>query len=330
MSEPLDRWAVPSEFTVARAEHVLPQTRLPTFPELELLTYVAVEKRLGRRAKPVDASEALIDLAAWQLAAGAPEAMLRTVRGLLSRPAPPAQRLTCLRLLWLAPADAGAHTFRSYAELWKQERERPGPLRVELALAVAGHIVADRPDKSLEVLSRVAKDVRRARPLVRGMFALVLGAARAELGDEAGYQAALDQAHARFARIGHDFALAQCALLAFRWESRHQRRPAVMQAVLEHAVYRYLAAGRWSWAARTITHGLVPSLAEPSDADLAMWFGLASSHALGSRSLAAAESVLNVAARLGFAAQLDGLGAHSTARFRRVHRAPTVVSRSSE
>ena len=120
----------------------------------------------------------------------------------------------------------------------------------------------------------------------------------------------LDDAHTFFAAIDDQLGLAQCALLAYSREAASTKRGAVMRGYLEHAIYRYEADGRPEWAARTISHVLVPLLVDELKApatEVAELLARAAGFAVQAKSQSALKSVFRIAAKLGYAASVTTL-----------------------
>jgi len=122
--------------------------------------------------------------------------------------------------------------------------------------------------------------------------------------------ARLDDAHTRLASLDDAFGLAQCALLAHAQELATTKRPALLRGYLEHAIYRYESDGRPDWAARTITHALVPLLVDEIKApaaEVTAALSRAAALAVQARSQLALKSVFHIASKLGYAASVSTL-----------------------
>ncbi len=132
--------------------------------------------------------------------------------------------------------------------------------------------------------------------------------------------ALLDDAHTRLATLDDAFGLAQCALVAHAHELATTRRPALLRGYLEHAIYRYESDGRAEWAARTITHALVPLLVDEikvPEAEVTELLARAASLAVQARAQIALKSVFRTASKLGYAASVNTLNEFDPPSFAR-------------
>ena len=93
-----------------------------------------------------------------------------------------------------------------------------------------------------------------------------------------------------------------------------------MRSYLEHAIYRYESDGRPEWAARTISHALVPllvdGLAAPAT-EVGELLGRAVALAAQAKSEFCLEAVFRIAAKLGFVASLTALNQFDPPTFTR-------------
>jgi hypothetical protein len=141
--------------------------------------------------------------------------------------------------------------------------------------------------------------------------------------------ARLDDAYTKLAALDDAFGLAQCALLAHAQELATTRRPALLRGYLEHAIYRHESDGRAEWAARTITHALVPLLVDELEAPVAEVTDLlahAAALAVQARSQLSLKSVFRTASKLGYVASINTLNEFDPPSFaRRAGDAPLPV-----
>ena len=298
------RWQVPPTYDpdLDFGGGVLRQRGTPTAPALNLLSFLALEEQLAALGPA--------SLLAWQLAADQDEAVAATVLQLLEDPA--TDRLWCAHVMQLV-ADSAQRSGEVAKLAWQAPHAQEAD-RVSAGLLLVTSVLAVSPDKARQFLPKIEPGLVHATPPQRAAYALIRAALDAE-------PTLLDDAYRQFAALDHHFGLAQCALVAHQYEQAGARRPALLRGYLEHAIYRYDIGRRESWAARLITYGLLPLLAETlraPDDELATWLQRAASFATGARSLPELQGVFRLARKLGFEATISTLEASDPPQFVRV------------
>lgn len=305
-----DRWRVPADYDVDldAGGRVLRHRGQPGAPALNLLSYLEVERLL---AEPGPYSAL-----AWQLAADADDVATELVMSFVDGPT--VDRVICAHVMQVAadPEQRGVQVAKlAWRDATDEQRVGAG-----LMLVTSAQLTAE---KASPFLDKIEPGLAHATPVQRATFALI----RASL---TGSAALLDDAHRQFAELDHALGLAQCALVAYQHEQAGPRRPELLRAYLEHAIYRYDVGRRDSWAARTITYALVPLLvdavrAEPTE--LADWLQRAVAFAASAQSADELRGAFRTAAKLGFDAALTTLEPSDPPQFTR--RAGWVDRRSS-
>lgn len=280
----------------------------PGAPALNLLSYLEVERLLVEPG-PYSAL-------AWQLAADADDVATELVMGLVDGPT--VDRVICAHVMQVAadPEQRGVQVAKlAWRDATDEQRVGAG-----LMLVTSAQLTAE---KASPFLDKIEPGLAHATPAQRATYALI----RASL---AGSPALLDDAHRQFAELDHALGLAQCALVAFQHEQAGARRPELLRAYLEHAIYRYDVGRRESWAARTITYALVPLLVDAIRAEpaaLADWLQRAVAFAASAQSADELRGAFRIAAKLGFDGAVSTLEPSDPPQFTR--RAGWIERRSS-
>ena len=306
------RWHVPASYETDLdfGGRVLRQRSQPTVPALNVLSFLALEEQL---VAPGPAS-----MLAWQLLADDDAAVVATVLRLLEDPA--ADRLWCAHVTQVAadPTQRGWEV----AKLAWQSPATSETERVSAGLMLVTSAFAMSPDKARQFLPKIEPALVHATPGQRATYALIRAALDAS-------PALLTEAHAQMSALepgAQAFGLAQCALVAYQHELAGGRRLPLLRGYLEHAIYRYDLGRRESWAARVITFGLIPMIADAPADELATWLQRAAAFAIGARSLPELQGVFRAARKLGFEASVGMLEASDPPVFVRT----SVPTRASQ
>lgn len=279
------RWHVPEGYDVSDREVVLPPPRgsLGHQPTLGILSVRALEEQA--------AGEGVLALVAWQIIAGASDLATRTLERVANVMDMSGLELLVLGHAYVATglgAGAGFETAQRARKLLKQPVTASS---IDASLLLGVTALPFGAERVRTLLGMLEPELQQATDEHRAVHALLTAAVAPE-------PAHLDQAYDRFAALGDDFGLAQCALLAHAREAAGDNRVDVKRAYLEHAIYRYEADGRPEWAARTIVQGVVPLLTEDPSEQLAR----AAAFATQARSHLSVDLVFRSAAKLGYAA----------------------------
>jgi hypothetical protein len=301
------KWRVPESYDIEDRAFVAPPLRgvVPTAPVLGMLSIRALEEQAT--------GDGMFSLIAWQLKAGAATLAAETLARLDQTPG-----LSGIEQLMLAHAH---YVFGDDHAFEHAQRTRKVLKTVDAGLTLAATALPHGAERVRILLDKLEPELAQATDAQRAVLALIRAAAEPA-------PAQLDAAYAQMLAIDDAFGLAQCALLAHAQERANAKRPPVMRAYLEHAVYRYEADGRPEWAALVIAQGLVPLLVDELDAPAEVvgeLFSRAAGLALEANALATLESVFRLAARCGYAPTLTSLSQLDPPTFARRGAAPPTA-----
>jgi hypothetical protein len=307
------KWDVPDKYDITEREVVVPPPRaqLPTAPMLGILSVRALEEQAR--------GEGMFALYAWQVIAGAGGVAMKTIEQLAVTP-----DLSGIELLMLGHAytATGAGEGAAFEIAQRARKLLKAPVTahsVDASLLLAVTALPYGAQRVRTLLDMIEPELPHGTDEQRAVHALIRAAADPE-------PARLDEAHARFTALDDAFGLAQCALVAHAHESATTKQPALMRAHLEHAAFRYESDGRPEWAARTLSHALVPLLAEGSAAsasEIGELLGRAVALALEAKSEFCLEAVFRIAAKLGFVTSVATLSQFEPPTFTR--RDPSIA-----
>ena len=291
------KWNVPDSYDITERAFALPPpvSHTGTGPVLAMLSVRALEDQA--------AGTGLFALFAWQFMAAAGPIATQTLEQLAH-----SSNLSGIELLMLGHAYAATGigdgaAFEIAQRARKILKQPVTPQSVEASLLLAATAMPFGAERVRTLLEMLETELAQATDEHRAMHALLRAAADPD-------PARLDDAHTLFAVLDDQLGLAQCALLAYSREAASTKRAQVMRGYLEHAIYRYEADGRPEWAARTISHVLVPLLVDELKApatEVTELLGRAAGFAVQAKSQAALKSVFRIAAKLGYAASVTTL-----------------------
>ena len=309
-----DKWRVPESFDIADREFALPPPRriLATAPVLAMLSVRALEDQAT--------GDGVLALFAWQVMAGAGQLATETLQRFAA-----SENLSGIELLLLGHAyeatDAGESVAFEIAQRARKILKQPVTAQsVDASLLLAVTALPFGVDRVKMLLEKLDPELAHGTDEHRAVHALIRAATDPD-------PARLDDAHAKFAALDDALGLAQCALVAHAHEFATTKRPELMRAYLEHAIYRYESDGRPEWAARTISHALVPLLLDDLKApanEVGELLGQAAGLAIQAKSQFSLESVFRIAAKLGFTASLRSLNQFEPPYFVRRDSAPVI------
>lgn len=317
MAEQLDaKWHVPDSYDITERVIALPPPAAlqPAAPMLGILSVRALEDQAT--------GSGLFALVAWQAIAGASALAAQTLDQLVHT-----SNLAGIELLMLGHAYAATGTgdgaaFEVAQRARKLLKQPVTPQSIEASLLLAATALPYGAERVRTLLDMLEPELAQATDEHVAVHALIRAAADPS-------PERLDDAHTKLATIDDAFGLAQCALLAHAQELATTNRPAMLRGYLEHAIFRYESDGRPDWAARTITHALLPLLVEKLDASqgqLADQLSRAAALAVQARSQLALKSVFLTASKLGYAASVTTLNEFDPPSFaRRAADAPAPV-----
>jgi hypothetical protein len=308
-------WKVPDDYDIAERTFGLPPPRslLPTAPMLGVLSLRALEDQAS--------GDGMFSLYAWQVMAGANAVATETIERIAHTPELSGLALLVLGHAYVATGAGGGSAFEIAQRARKLLKVSEDALSIDASLLLAVTALPYGNERVRTLLEKLEPELARGTDEHRAVHALVRAAADPD-------PARLDDAHARLVALDDHFGVAQCALLAYTREAEATKRPAALRGYLEHAIYRYESDGRPEWAARTISHALVPllvdQLAVPASEAGAL-LGRAASLAVEARSELALEAVFRMATKLGFTATVTALGPFDPPEFTR-REAPAVAA----
>ncbi|HEY4055737.1 MAG TPA: hypothetical protein VGM39_03985 [Kofleriaceae bacterium] len=289
------KWTVPDSYDITERELVLPPPRgySGTQPLLGMLSVRAVEEQAN--------GEGHIALFAWQVMSGAWTVASETIERLSNSVDMSGLELLVLGHAYAATELAGGVAFETAQRARKILKQPVTEHSIDASLLLAVTALPFGPERVRTLLDMLGTELEAGTALHAAVHALLRAATDA--------QVSLDDAYAKFVALDDHFGVAQCALVGYAREAATTKRPAVLREWLEHAVYRFEADGRPEWAARTISHALVPVLVELAvpASEMAEVLGRAIAFGVQARSEYTVESVFRTAAKLGYGARLTTL-----------------------
>jgi hypothetical protein len=298
------KWQVPDGYDITERDLVLPPPRGYTGaqPMLGILSVRALEDQAT--------SDGQIALFAWQVMAGAWQSATETIDRLANSIDMSGLELLIVGHAYAATDLAGGASFETAQRARKILKQPVTAQSIDASLLLAVTALPFGAERVRTLLDMLGAELQAGTDEHHAVHTLLRAAADPTVS--------LDDAYTMFSAIDDHFGLAQCALIGHARELATTRRPEALRGYLEHAIYRYEADGRPEWAARTISHALVPLLADELKADpgeLAALFGRAIALGIQARSQYTVESVFRVASKLGFGAQLSTLSQFDPPRF---------------
>ena len=291
------KWNVPDSYDITERAYALPPpaSHTGTGPVLTMLSVRALEDQAT--------GTGLFALFAWQIMAAAGPIATQTLEQLAHSSNLSGIELLMLGHAYAATGIADGAAFEIAQRARKILKQPVTPQSVEASLLLAATALPFGAERVRTLLEMLEPELAQGTDEHRAMHALLRAAADPD-------PVRLDDAHTFFAAIDDQLGLAQCALLAYSREAASTKRGAVMRGYLEHAIYRYEADGRPEWAARTISHVLVPLLVDELKApatEVAELLARAAGFAVQAKSQSALKSVFRIAAKLGYAASVTTL-----------------------
>lgn len=297
------KWDVPKDYDLIEREVVMPPPRgyLGTQPVLGMLSVRALEDQ--------GAGEGVLALVAWQTIGGAPAAAQQTIERVANKMEMSGLELLMLGHAYVATGLGDGAGFEVAQRARKLLKQPVTPLSIDASLLLAVTALPFGAERVRTLLEMLEPELQHSTDEHRAVHTLLRAAADPE------NPARLDDAFTFFATLDDHLGLAQCALLAYQREAATTKNAAAMRAYLEHAVYRYDADGRSEWAARTITHALVPVLADSAPDGVAEQLARAAAFSVQAKSSPALEAVFRVASKLGYGASVGTLSAFDPPTF---------------
>ncbi|MBA3455320.1 MAG: hypothetical protein H0T42_19670 [Deltaproteobacteria bacterium] len=298
MTEQLDaKWHVPDSYDITERTIALPPPAalLPTAPMLGILSVRALEDQAT--------GTGLFALVTWQTIAGASALAALTLDQLAHTPDLAGIELLTLGHAYVATGTGEGAAFEIAQRARKILKQPVTPQSIEASLLLASTALPYGVERVRTLLDMLEPELAQGTDEHLAVHALIRAAADPS-------PARLDDAHTKLAALDDAFGLAQCALLAYARELETTKRPALLRGYLEHAIYRYELDGRPDWAARTITHSLVPLLISELKApalEVTDLLARAAALAVQARSQLALKSVFRTASKLGYAATVNTL-----------------------
>ena len=289
------KWRVPSSFDIAERSFALPPARgrVPTHPTLGILSVRALEEQAT--------GDGVYALLVWQQIAGAAVTAKQTIDRAAANPKASPVDLLMLGHAYEATGLGDGEGFELAQRARKLLKLPASKLSIDAGLLLAVTALPRGADRVITLLDMLEPELAQGTDAQRAVHALIRAAA-------SGSPERLDAAHAQFEAQDDAFGLAQCALVAHSLEAKTAKRAELMRGYLEHAIYRYESDGRPEWAALTISHALVPLLADTVGApELGELLGRAAAMAVEAKSQTCLQSVFFMASKLGFAASVKTL-----------------------
>ncbi|MDQ3366156.1 MAG: hypothetical protein M3680_12085 [Myxococcota bacterium] len=301
------KWQVPDSYDITERALVLPPPRgqLPTAPVLGILSVRALEEQAT--------GEGMVALYAWQVIAGAGAVATQTIEQLAVAPELSGVELLMLGHAYTATGAGEGAAFEIAQRARKLLKVPVTAHSVDASLLLAVTALPYGTQRVRTLLDMLEPELPTGTDEQRAVHALIRAAADPD-------PARLADAYATFVALDDAFGLAQCALVAHAHEVATTRRPELLRGYLEHAIFRYESDGRPEWAARTISHALVPllvdELAAPA-AEVGELLGRAVTLATEARSQFGLEAVFRIAAKLGYVASVATLSQFDPPTFTR-------------
>jgi len=286
-------WRIPDDYDISERDLVLgpPRGYTGAHPMLGILSVRALEEQAT--------GDGQIALFAWQVMAGGWSVASETIDRLANTMDMSGIELLVLGHAYAATGIAGGASFEVAQRARKVLKQPVTVHSIDASLLLAVTALPFGADRVRTLLGLLAAELEAGAEEHVAVHALLRAATEPE--------GSIDDAHARFTALDDHFGLAQCALVAHARELAAANRSEALRGYLEYAIYCYEADGRPEWAARTISHALVPLLAEASPGEVADLLGRAVALGVQARSEYTVESVFRAAAKLGLAAQLTTL-----------------------
>lgn len=316
MTEQLDaKWHVPRDVDITeRAVTLPPPAALLPAPMLGILSVRALEDQAT--------GTGLFALVAWQAIAGAGAIAAQTLDQLAHTSELSGIELLMLGHTYVATGAGDGAAFEVAQRARKILKQPVTPQSIDASLMLAVTALPYGAERVRTLLDMLEPELAQGTDEHFAVHALIRAAADPS-------PALLDDAYTRLATLDDAFGLAQCAHLAYAQELATTKRPALLRGYLEHAIYRYESDGRPEWAARTITHALVPLLVDEIKApanEITDLLAHAAALAVQARGQLALKSVFRAASKLGYVASVNTLNEFDPPSFaRRAADAPLPI-----
>ncbi len=312
-------WQVPDNYDITDRVLALPPpvSQLPTAPTLGILSVRALEDQA------VDTG--LFSLVTWQAIAGASTVVTQTLEQIAHTPDLSGIELLMLGHAYVATGTGHGAAFEIAQRARKLLKQVGAAESLDASLLLAATALRYGAERVRTLLDMLEPELAQGTEEHAAVHALIRAAADPSAEH-------LEAAHAKMVALDDAFGIAQCALLAHAQELATEKRPELLRGYLAHAIFRYESDGRPDWAARTITHALVPLLVETSAPATSITDTLsrAAGFAVQSGSQVALRSVFHAASKLGYAASVSTLSEFESSIVRTARRIGAATGGEAE